>query len=59
MVKEAMPALGKSPQPRIVHLTSLTVKQPVHGLVLSNSVRAAVVGLAKSLSQELAERRVW
>jgi len=58
MVKEALPALGKSPQPRIVHLTSLTVKQPVHGLVLSNAVRAAVVGLAKSLSQELAERKI-
>ncbi|HEX8950191.1 MAG TPA: SDR family oxidoreductase [Polyangia bacterium] len=58
MVKEALPALSKSPQPRIVHLTSLTVKQPVHGLVLSNAVRAAVVGLAKSLSQELADRKI-
>ncbi|HWE30357.1 MAG TPA: SDR family oxidoreductase [Polyangia bacterium] len=58
MVKEALPSLAKSPQPRIVHLTSLTVKQPVHGLVLSNAVRAAVVGLAKSLSQELAERQI-
>jgi 3-oxoacyl-[acyl-carrier protein] reductase len=58
MVKEALPSLGKSPQPRIVHLASLTVKQPVHGLVLSNAVRAAVVGLAKSLSQELAERKI-
>jgi len=58
MVKEALPSLAKSPQPRIVHLTSLTVKQPVHGLVLSNAVRAAVVGLAKSLSQELAERKI-
>jgi 3-oxoacyl-[acyl-carrier protein] reductase len=58
MVKEALPSLGKSTQPRIVHLASLTVKQPVHGLVLSNAVRAAVVGLAKSLSQELAERQI-
>lgn len=58
MVKEALPSLYKSPQPRIVHITSLTVKQPVHGLVLSNAVRAAVVGLAKSLSQELAPKNV-
>ena len=58
MVKEALPSLSKSGQPRIVCLTSLTVKQPVHGLVLSNAVRAAVVGLAKSLSQELAERQI-
>jgi 3-oxoacyl-[acyl-carrier protein] reductase len=58
MVQAALPSLVKSAQPRIVHLTSLTVKQPIHGLVLSNSVRAAVVGLAKSLSQELADRGV-
>jgi 3-oxoacyl-[acyl-carrier protein] reductase len=58
MVKEALPSLFKSPQPRIVHLTSVTVKQPIHGLVLSNAVRAAVVGLAKSLSQELADKSV-
>lgn len=58
MVKEALPWLRKSPQPRVVHLTSVTVKQPIHGLVLSNAVRAAVVGLAKSLSQELAGDQV-
>lgn len=54
MVREALPHLRKSSQPRIVHMESLTVKQPIHGLVLSNAVRAAVVGLGKSLSQELA-----
>ena len=58
MVKEALPSLHKSPAPRIVHLASVTVKQPIHGLVLSNAVRAAVVGLSKSLSQELADRGV-
>jgi len=58
MVKEALPSLYKSPQPRIVHLTSVTVKQPIPGLVLSNAVRAAVVGLGKSLSQELADKGV-
>jgi 3-oxoacyl-[acyl-carrier protein] reductase len=58
MVKEALPSLGKSSQPRIIHLTSVTVKQPIHGLVLSNAVRAAVLGLGKSLSQELADRGI-
>ena len=58
MVKEALPSLSKSSQPRIIHLTSVTVKQPVHGLVLSNAVRAAVVGLGKSLSQELADHGI-
>jgi 3-oxoacyl-[acyl-carrier protein] reductase len=58
MVQAALPSLQKSAQPRIVCLTSVTVKQPIVGLVLSNAVRAAVVGLAKSLSQELADTNV-
>jgi 3-oxoacyl-[acyl-carrier protein] reductase len=58
LVQTALPSLQKSPQPRIVCLTSVTVKQPIVGLVLSNAVRAAVVGLAKSLSQELADSGV-
>jgi 3-oxoacyl-[acyl-carrier protein] reductase len=37
---------------RIVTITSVSVKQPVADLILSNSVRAAVVGLVKSLSNE-------
>jgi 3-oxoacyl-[acyl-carrier protein] reductase len=37
---------------RIVTLTSVTVRQPVPDLVLSNAVRAAVLGLIKSLSNE-------
>src|SRR5205807_113296 len=52
------PSLVKSSQPRIIHLTSVTVKQPIHGLVLSNAVRAAVLGLGKSLSQELGDRGI-
>ena len=37
---------------RIVTITSVTVKQPVDALVMSNAVRAGVVGLVKSLSNE-------
>src|SRR5437667_2821592 len=37
---------------RIIMLTSITSKQPVADLVLSNAVRAAVVGLVKSLANE-------
>jgi 3-oxoacyl-[acyl-carrier protein] reductase len=37
---------------RIVTITSVAVKQPVENLVLSNAVRAGVVGLVKSLSNE-------
>jgi 3-oxoacyl-[acyl-carrier protein] reductase len=37
---------------RIVLMTSISVKQPIDGLILSNSVRAAVVGLGKTLAAE-------
>jgi 3-oxoacyl-[acyl-carrier protein] reductase len=53
MVRAALPHLEKSPQPRVVMLASTSVKQPIANLILSNAVRAAVVGLAKTLSQEL------
>jgi len=39
---------------RLIYLTSLTLKQPIPNLVLSNTVRLAVAGLSKSLSRELA-----
>ena len=39
---------------RIINITSISVKQPVEGLMLSNSLRAGVIGFAKTLSQELA-----
>ncbi len=35
-------------------MTSISVKQPIDGLILSNTVRSGVIGLAKSLSNELA-----
>ncbi|MFC1889590.1 SDR family oxidoreductase [Thermodesulfobacteriota bacterium] len=38
---------------RILHLTSISVKQPLPNMILSNSLRAAVTGLAKSLADEL------
>jgi 3-oxoacyl-[acyl-carrier protein] reductase len=37
----------------IVNLTSVSVKEPLRGLVLSNAIRAAVVGLSKTLANEL------
>jgi 3-oxoacyl-[acyl-carrier protein] reductase len=37
----------------IVNLTSISVKEPIKNLVLSNSVRAAVVGLSKTIANEL------
>lgn len=39
---------------RIINITSAGVKQPISNLILSNAIRAAVNGLTKTLSQELA-----
>lgn len=53
LVREALPLLQASGQGRIVNLVSTSVKQPIDGLILSNAMRAAVVGLAKTLSKEI------
>jgi 3-oxoacyl-[acyl-carrier protein] reductase len=39
---------------RIINVTSIAVKQPVDGLMLSNSLRAAVTGFARTLANEVA-----
>jgi 3-oxoacyl-[acyl-carrier protein] reductase len=54
LVHAALPALRQSDAAAIVFITSTSVKQPVRGLTLSNSIRGAVSGLAKTLSNELA-----
>jgi 3-oxoacyl-[acyl-carrier protein] reductase len=54
LVREALPLLKASGQGRIVNIVSISVKQPIDNLMLSNAMRAAVVGLAKTLSREVA-----
>jgi 3-oxoacyl-[acyl-carrier protein] reductase len=58
MVRAALPWLRKSTQPRIVMIASNSVVRPIEGLTLSNSIRSAVVGLARSLVLELAPERI-
>lgn len=53
LIRAALPYLRKSDHPSVVTMTSYSVKQPIPNLVLSNSIRAATVGLTKSLSLEL------
>lgn len=53
MARAALPHLRQSPWGRIVCITSIAVKQPVPGLALSNAVRAATTGFAKSLAGEV------
>jgi 3-oxoacyl-[acyl-carrier protein] reductase len=53
LIQAALPHLKKSSSPSILTVTSFTVKRPMENLILSNSVRAATIGLTKSLSKEL------
>jgi len=50
--REVIPHMQRKHWGRIITITSITTKQPVADLVLSNAVRAAVVGLVKSLANE-------
>jgi len=50
--REVIPHMQRRHWGRIITITSITTKQPVADLVLSNAVRAAVVGLVKSLANE-------
>ena len=43
---------------RIVNITSISVKQPIDNLILSNSFRSGIIGFAKSLSNEFAKYNV-
>lgn len=54
MSREAIPIMKEKRWGRIINMTSISVKQPIDGLILSNTIRAGVIGLAKTLSTELA-----
>ncbi len=56
LIRECLPYMKGGG--RIVIMTSISVKQPVDNLILSNAIRLAVVGLAKSLARELAPRNI-
>src|SRR5947209_3744304 len=52
--RETLPRMQKNRWGRLITITSSAVKQPVDGLLLSNSIRAAVTGLARTLANEYA-----
>jgi 3-oxoacyl-[acyl-carrier protein] reductase len=58
MTMEAVPLMRKRGGGRIIHITSVSVKQPVDNLMLSNALRPAVVGFAKTLASELASENI-
>ncbi len=58
LTKKILPALISNNYGRLVFVESKSVKQPVENLVLSNSMRLAVVGFVKTLSQEVAHHGI-
>jgi len=57
-IKATLPFMETRPWGRIINITSISVKSPVEALVYSNSLRLAVVGLAKTLSIELGPKNI-
>lgn len=56
--REVLPVMQKQRWGRLVTITSVAVKQPIDGLILSNSVRSAVSGLVKTLANEYGKHNV-
>ena len=49
-----LPGMRERKWGRIINVTSIAVKQPVDNLILSNSIRSAVTGFARTLANEVA-----
>jgi len=54
LCRAVLPGMKQRHWGRIINITSITVKQPVEGLMLSNSLRAGVTGFARTLANEVA-----
>jgi 3-oxoacyl-[acyl-carrier protein] reductase len=53
LVQSAVPGMRASGYGRIINIVSTSVREPIRGLGVSNTIRAAVAGWAKTLSKEL------
>lgn len=58
LTRAGVPHMRKVGGGRIINITSYAVKEPIAGLVLSNAIRSGVIGLAKTLSRELARDNI-
>lgn len=58
IINAVLPLMIEKEYGRIVFIESSSVKQPIENLVLSNSMRLAVVGYVKTLSQEVARKGI-
>ena len=58
LIRESVPHMRKVGGGRIINISSYAVKEPIPGLVLSNAIRSGAIGLAKTLSRELAKDNI-
>jgi len=58
LTKLLMPQFKEQGYGRLLFLESVSVKQPVENLILSNSLRSAMIGFVKTLSQEIAQHNI-
>ncbi|KAA3657313.1 MAG: SDR family NAD(P)-dependent oxidoreductase [Calditrichaeota bacterium] len=58
LIQAVLPVMQKRGWGRIVNITSISVKQPIQGLFLSNALRPGVIGMAKSLADEVAKHGI-
>ncbi len=58
LIRKALPYMEKQQWGRIISVMSMSVKEPIDGLILSNGVRPAVVGMAKTLSREVGKHNI-
>ena len=54
LTRAVLPGMKERRWGRILNVTSIAAKQPIEGLMLSNSLRAAVIGFARTLATEVA-----
>lgn len=58
LTRRLLPGMRAQRWGRIINVTSTSVKQPIDGLILSNSIRSAVIGWAKTLANEVGPEQV-
>ncbi len=56
--RRVLPAMKEKKWGRIINITSVSVKEPIDNLMLSNSLRTGLIGFAKTLSKEIGKHNI-
>jgi 3-oxoacyl-[acyl-carrier protein] reductase len=56
--RRVLPAMKERKWGRIINITSVSVKEPIDDLMLSNSLRTGLIGFAKTLSKEVGKHNI-